>query len=297
MATCMILAGCTSQPGKPGAPPRVRPLLPGISQTHPPSGASPDGSPARDKRTELPLPLQRDAPSFFETRASRVPLQAGIKRVTSRGISLILFLFDDRNYSISVADKEQGPQTEWPTAKAAAKAHKALAAINAGFFTPEGRPLGLVIENGRQIGTWNAQSSLASGLLSVEKSPRLLRRQHWRSFSPTSHLVQAGPLLVENSLAVNGLDDGEHCPRSFLTWDGGSRWAFGYCEKATLSELALSLAAQPLKQLDITTALNLDGGRSSDLWVSPEVPGGPLTTRKLWNRPVRNYLLLHRRSR
>ena len=296
MTCCMILPGCISKPDRPDDHGRTRHLPPGISRTDPASGASPGNALAHRRRTELPLPSQQDAPSFFDTRASRAPLQAGIKRVTSRDISLILVLFDDRNYRISVVDKEQGPETEWPTAQAAARAHGALAAINAGFFTPEGRPLGLVIENGRHIGTWNAQSSLTSGLLSVEKSPRLLRRRHWRSFSPTRHLVQAGPLLIENGRAVDGLDNGERSPRSFLAWDGGSRWAFGYCEKANLTELALSLANQPLEQLDITTALNLDGGRSSDLWVSREVQGGPLTTRRLWNRSVRNYLLLHRRS-
>ena len=117
------------------------------------------------------------------------------------------------------------------------------------------------------------------------------------SVSPTRHLIQAGPFLVENDIAVGGLENQKRSPRSFLVWDGGSRWALGYADKASLAELATALAAQPVTQLDITTALNLDGGRSSDLWVSAEVPGGPLNTRTLWNRPVRNYLLLHRQSR
>ena len=69
-------------------------------------------------------------------------------------------------------------------------------------------------------------------------------------------------------------------------------WAFGVAEGATLAGLGSALAAQPLSDMNITTALNLDGGRSSDLWVSPMVPGGNLSTRKLWNNPVRNYLLL-----
>jgi hypothetical protein len=38
--------------------------------------------------------------------------------------------------------------------------------------------------------------------------------------------------------------------------------------------------------------LNLDGGRSSDLWISSAVQGGPLRERPLWNKPVRNFLVL-----
>ena len=42
----------------------------------------------------------------------------------------------------------------------------------------------------------------------------------------------------------------------------------------------------------IHRAMNLDGGRSSDLWISSRVSGGPLTSRPPWNRPVRNFLIL-----
>ncbi|MEC9055683.1 MAG: phosphodiester glycosidase family protein [Verrucomicrobiota bacterium] len=281
--TCVLLPGCTSQTRSPDRTSFTRAFPPG------PSPAD-SGTPV-----EVPLPRLGPAPSFPDQPLSRQLLPAGIERVTSRGIALTFFLFDDRNYEISVVDKEDGPKSEWPSAGAAAKAHGALAAINGGFFTPEGSPLGLVIENGKRIGTWNAGSSLTSGVLSVEKSPRILRRRHWRSFSPTLHLVQAGPFLIENDIVVNGLSNREHSPRSFLVWNGRHHWAFGYSGKATLSELALALAAQPLAKLNITTALNLDGGRSSDLWVSPQVRGGPISTRKSWNNPVRNYLLLHHR--
>ncbi len=280
LLTALCLGACVSRnpgpgsraPEQPAAEPKPPRPVPSFT------GSQPDGR---------PLPF-----SPYD-QSSRVLLPARVQRITSRGIDLTFILFDARNYRLSVADKEKGPKTEWPTAQAAAKAHGALAAINGGFFTPEGKPLGLVIENGRHIGTWNAGSSLTSGVLSVEKSPRILRRRHWRSFSPTLHLVQAGPLLVENDIVVNGLGNRERSPRSFLAWNGRHHWALGSSGKATLSELARALAAQPLAKLNITTALNLDGGRSSDLWVSPQVAGGPVSTRKSWNNPVRNYLLLH----
>ena len=288
ISSSLLYVNCSSDRSKPR----------GLENNLLPSGslAAPDLLQHDPRPLDIPkVPSQQDVTisGFLDPRPSRVPLRAGLERVTSRGLALTLLLFDDRNYRISVADKEKGPKTEWTTAQAAAKAHGALAAINGGFFTPEGSPLGLVIENGRHIGTWNAGSSLTSGVLSVEKSPRILRRRHWRSFSPTLHLVQAGPLLIENDIVVNGLGNRERSPRSFLVWNGRHHWAFGSSGKATLSELARALAAQPLAKLNITTALNLDGGRSSDLWVSPQLDGGPVSTRKSWNNPVRNYLLLH----
>ncbi len=271
------------------APALVQPLAQPSSLIRSPENHSesllPQGS---DTLTDQLLSATR----FPNLRRSRVALTAFVKRVTSRGVALTFLLFDDRKYDIAVADKDLGPETEWQTAQASAIRHDAVAAINGGFFTPTGKPLGLVIEGGKRIGIWNSQSPLTSGLLSVEKSPRLLRRQHWRSFSPTQHLLQTGPFLVENDVEVQGLDDRERRPRSFIAWNGRNRWAFGVAEGATLTDLGSALAAQPLPGMNITTALNLDGGRSSDLWVSPEVSGGPVSTRRVWNRPVRNYLLL-----
>lgn len=242
-------------------------------------------------RPDFPLP-DRWQP---DVRPSQRTLPAAVHHTTAKGVSLTFLTFDDRNYGIVVADKADGPQTEWQTAQEAAKAHHALAAINASFFSPEGEPLGLVIENGSRIGTWNASSSLTSGVLSVEHSPRLLRRQHWRSFSSTRHLVQAGPFLVENSQPVPGLSNDTQRPRSFIAWNGRHRWAFGYAKSATLAELSTALASEPLSKFSITTALNFDGGRSCDLWVSPSIDGGPASTRRIWNNPVRNYVLLVKR--
>ena len=287
VAVALLLTGCSSDPASPKRPafhvPVAAPLL-APARPHGNAFTQPPRKPLVNAETGDLL--------FTDTLVPPVPLEARLKRTTSQGVSLIFLLFDDRNYDIAVADKEMGPETEWQTAQSAAVHHDAVAAINASFFDPGGDPLGLVIEDGKHIGTWNSQSSLTSGLLSVEKTPRLLRRQHWRSFSPTRHLIQAGPFLVENNAKVDGLSNRNKSPRSFIAWSGRHRWAFGVAEGATLAGLGSALAAQPLSDMNITTALNLDGGRSSDLWVSPTVPGGNLSTRKLWNNPVRNYLLL-----
>ena len=119
-----------------------------------------------ENHSESLLPQGSDTPTdqllsatrFPNLRRSHVALTAFVKRVTSRGVALTFLLFDDRKYDIAVADKDLGPETEWQTAQASAIRHDAVAAINGGFFTPTGKPLGLVIEGGKRIGIWNSQS-------------------------------------------------------------------------------------------------------------------------------------------
>jgi uncharacterized protein YigE (DUF2233 family) len=291
LLAALILSSCSSWNRSPGEAEFTNAF---------PLGPSPE-EPLAHLDPQLPIaPValpQTPRPAFDFSGLNPVhpTLPAGVHHLNSRGVSLTFLTFDDRDYGLAVADKGAGPATEWQSAQEAAKAHQALAAINASFFTPEGKPLGLVIENGSRIGTWNASSSFTSGVLSVGKSPRLLRRKHWRSFSPTKHLVQAGPFLLENGSPVAGLDNKEQRPRSFILWNGSHHWALGYTQSATLAELSAALAANSLSILSITTALNLDGGRSCDLWVSPSINGGPISTRRIWNNPVRNYVLLVKR--
>jgi hypothetical protein len=108
-------------------------------------------------------------------------------------------------------------------------------------------------------------------------------------------LLQAGPLLVENGHAVGGLENTKTSARTLILWDGGQRWWIGRTPPCTLANLAAALAASQPAGWSAQHALNLDGGRSADLWVSDAVSGGPLSRRPPWNRPVRNFLVLRPR--
>jgi hypothetical protein len=65
--------------------------------------------------------------------------------------------------------------------------------------------------------------------------------------------------------------------------------------RCTLRQLAAALAAGPVDGLALDHALNLDGGRSADLWIGESVRGGPHRVRPFWNKPVRNFLVLRAR--
>ena len=223
-------------------------------------------------------------------------------RFTSQEISGITFegvAFDSRSARLVVADQPGGPGSQFTDAAAAASTRDGIAAINAGFFTPEGAPLGLVVSSRKTTGSWNSASSLGSGVWyeTTSGNPRITRRENLGRVraSATQELIQAGPLLVENSRAVSGLEATKSSVRTLIVSDGASRWWIGRSSPCTLSALSQTLTTAQPAGWPIQQALNLDGGRSSDLWISETVSGGPIIRRAPWNRPVRNFLVLMKR--
>lgn len=218
---------------------------------------------------------------------------------TSREISGVLFegvAFDSRRHRLVVVDQAAGPGSQFSDSQAAASAIRGLAAVNAGFFTPEGAPLGLVVSAGKISGVWNSASSLGSGVWyqSPAGTMAITRREKLgrTDASAMRELMQAGPLLIENGHSVNGLEPSKSSARSMILWDGGTRWWIGCSSPCTLAALAQALSNGQPAAWPVRHALNLDGGRSSDLWISDSVAGGPLSRRPPWNRPVRNFLVL-----
>ena len=205
--------------------------------------------------------------------------------------------FDARSHQLTVADQADGPGSRWADAAAAGRSAGAIAAINAGFFTPEGKPLGLVISNGQRRGLLNRASSLGSGLYVAgdASAPALLRRELVSTRSGATELLQSGPFLVENGRTLAGLTTEPLRDRSFLAWDGGHQWLIGRTSPCSLAALGAALANAQPAGFPIRHALNLDGGRSSELWASANIEGGPATIRPIWNNPVRNFLLLQPR--
>ena len=224
---------------------------------------------------------------------------ASSPRVIVREISGIEFAgvaFDSRGHHLVVVDQPNGPGSRYPDSESAAHSLGGSAAVNAGFFTPEGAPLGLVVSSGKISGAWNSASSLGSGawfrdpagVMAIARREKLGRTRA----SAMPELIQAGPLLVENRQPVSGLEATKSSARSVILWDGGTRWWIGCGSPCTLAALGQALANSSPAGWPVHAALNLDGGRSSDLWIADSVPGGPILKRPLWNRPVRNFLVL-----
>lgn len=210
--------------------------------------------------------------------------------VTHQGIVLQAVTFDARSHRLRLLDQPNGPGTLWPDARAAARSVSALAAINAGFFTPEGKPLGVMISDGKKLGA-NNPSSLGSAVwFEANGRTGIVRREKSNFNAP--QLLQAGPLLAEGSKAIAGLENGKTSARCFIAWDGGTLWMIARTSPCTLAQLTQSIAGQSPCGFPIQSAINLDGGSSADLYVAKEVNGGPAIYRAIWNKPVRNFLVL-----
>jgi hypothetical protein len=204
--------------------------------------------------------------------------------------------FDSRTHRLRVIDQTGGPGTTFTDASHAGSVHNALAAINAGFFTPEGEPLGLLVSKGKAFGSWNSSTSIGSAIWHESHSgTSQINRRHETHPSAAKQMreaLQSGPMLVDRGHAVGGLESDKISARSFIAWDGGARWFIGRTSPCPLITLAATLASGKHCGWTIHRAMNLDGGRSSDLWISSRVSGGPLNSRPPWNKPVRNFLIL-----
>jgi len=209
--------------------------------------------------------------------------------VTFEGVA-----FDARGQRLVVIEQQGAPGSRFANAEHAARSVGGLAAVNGGFFTPQGGPLGLVIANGKRFGSWNAASSLGSGVWHADAAGNtaISRRETLGKARAMAkrELIQAGPMLVENGRAVGGLESSKTSARTLVLWDGAYRWWVGRTSPCTLARCAESLASSAPGGWPVKHALNLDGGRSSELWVSGKIPDGPITSRPMWNRPVRNFL-------
>ena len=87
-------------------------------------------------------------------------LPTKLHQIKHQEIQFNIVTFDTRDKNLIIADQPKGPGSIWPDSESAAKANKGIAAINAGFFTPEGTPLGLVIANGVKQGSNNPPALL-----------------------------------------------------------------------------------------------------------------------------------------
>jgi uncharacterized protein YigE (DUF2233 family) len=144
----------------------------------PPGGHSSDG-----------FPWQK-IEEGFEFKAARIdghPYQSPIKLKVLR-VSLEKFqvrVLDTRVYG---ADRME--------IRTLAKKAQALAAINGGFFTPEYRPLGLLIVDGKEV---NPLRRADWGVFLIQENrPRIIHTNEFQNDRNISQAIQVGPRLVVN---------------------------------------------------------------------------------------------------
>ena len=154
------------------------------------------------------------------------------------------------------------------TAQEVARTTGAIAVINGSFFDPSGKPLGLVIENGTIIQQMPLRSMHNSGIFCIKHDvPYIFHRSNF-SASGTSQAIQSMPRLIHRGNAVSNLKNAHEIKRRSgiaIDYDGK---IIIYATDTHLSGLSLfdvqTFLLKP--ELRIQSALNLDGGRSSQLY-------------------------------
>jgi uncharacterized protein YigE (DUF2233 family) len=148
------------------------------------------------------------------------------------------------------------------------KFHKALISINGGFFTPELRPLGLRLQQTKQISPIKDISWW--GVFYIKQNQAGIMNSH--QFQKEANIdlaLQSGPRLIING-HIPRLKPG-YAARSAICITNNKKIILATTENATIttSQLAKILRA-PNKQggLDCWSALNLDGGSSAQLYAN-----------------------------
>ncbi len=172
--------------------------------------------------------------------------------------------FDLHRVKLSVAYQPDHPLSmqEWT------QKEQPAALINGGYFDGLDHATALVISNGQTSGT---SYQGFGGMLAVDAQGNVqLRSLHEQPYDPAESLTQAtqcSPMLLLNGQRTQFNTDTKMSPRSVVALDKQGRLLFIASPGSafTLNEMADLLARS---DLSLVTALNLDGGSSTGLYVN-----------------------------
>jgi exopolysaccharide biosynthesis protein len=155
------------------------------------------------------------------------------------------------------------PISEWM------KQEHAIAVMNGGYFDQENQTKGLVISDGQTSGT---SYDGFGGMLSVDSQGNVsLRSLRDQPYDPNNEQIQqatqSSPMLIVNGKRTQFSANAASSRRSVVALDkqGHLLLIASAGQAFSLDELADLLASS---DLSINTALNLDGGASTGLYVN-----------------------------
>ena len=173
-------------------------------------------------------------------------------------------VFNTRAATLRVIDQPNSPRTDLAGAMTPTKA---VAGVNGGYFDPEDAPVGLLVSDGRIVSRFSRARLLTGVLFATKSRVDVVRATRFAMNGQIKAAVQCGPLLVERSAPVAGLNDTRRARRTFAAVDGNGRAALGVSSAVSLAQLGQILGRTNLgAKTRIARALNLDGGSSSAFW-------------------------------
>jgi uncharacterized protein YigE (DUF2233 family) len=173
--------------------------------------------------------------------------------------------FDLRHITLSIAYQPTRPlsMSEWM------QKERATAIINGGYFDNQNNATALVISNGQSFG---ASYNNFGGMLSVDSHGHInLRSLRQHPYDPNNEQLrqatQSSPVLVLNGKTTQFNANAASSRRSIVATDKQGRLLFiaSPSQAFSLGELEDLLVSS---DLSINTALNLDGGASTGLYLN-----------------------------
>ncbi len=206
---------------------------------------------------------------------------------------------DVRSFSFALADHELAIEDVGMarTLDAVLEKRSAAFVVNAGFFDPEGKPLGLAISGGAVLSRLARAAS--GGVLTWDGTRAALwETESFQLPEGTRFAVQCRPRLVVAGTPNVKRDDGKRSERTALCLRDGGRTlevvvaraaeeGAGEAPGPSLYALAQHLAARGCED-----ALNLDGGPSTGFAMRIEDGG---VARELPRGPVRHAIVIRKR--
>ena len=230
--------------------------------------------------------LERQPPEPGDGIPFRVKVTDG-----SSTANLILIVFHPGTFALRVVSNNEW---RYPSVADAAAATDAVAGVNGGYFQADGTPVGLLISDDRTVHKLEAAKLLSGVLFVRDGKPGLVRSSRFARMKNVTQAIQCGPFLLEDGRAVTGLNNERSAPRTFVFTAGNSVWGFGICRSVTLAEMGQIMAVPDLLgRASVASALNLDGGSSTQFWAR----SGDDVIRSSTMAVVANYLLLVHRAK
>jgi exopolysaccharide biosynthesis protein len=222
--------------------------------------------------------------------ADGVPLRLKVTN-DATSANLLLIIFHPDRFTIRVASDEDG---RYGSVADAAAATDAVAGVNGGYFQADGTPVGLLISDNRTIHQFGTAKLLSGVVFVRDGKPGIVRSARFARLKNVSQAIQCGPFLVENGRALTGLNNDRSAARTFVFAGSNSVWGFGICRSVTLAEMGQILSVPGLLgRTSVISALNLDGGSSTQFWA--RTGEDVITSSSL--ALVSDYLLLVRRGK
>lgn len=179
---------------------------------------------------------------------------------------VVAIVFDTRAHTVRIVDSPEPGLTS--LASVLEKRH-AVAGVNGGYFEPDFTPVGLVVAGGKTLRAFK-QARLLAGIVAVSPNGTLSISRSAR-FDPKPgayrDALQCGPMLVEHSAPVSGLNSVKIARRTAVATGPDRHAALIWISSTTLADAAAILTRPGvLGAWKPASALNLDGGSSSGLW-------------------------------